>query len=156
VTVAMTAAGPRSWAGSPTDDLGGYVDRAIAVLEAPDMKGPGHSVERHHAVRSIAGEGLDFLEASRRALGGHWEARTPDERARFVALFTALIDTAYLSKVVGYNGERLRYDGESVTGGEAVVKTRVIEKDGDVTPVEFRLIHGADDRWACGMPGSKV
>src|SRR5437762_991004 len=98
VAVVMLTAGPRSWAGSPTDDLRGYVDRAITVLEAPDMKGPGHSVERHHAVRSIAGEGLDFLEASRRALGRHWEARTPDERARFVALFTALIDTAYLSK----------------------------------------------------------
>ena len=147
VTVVILSATSSAWAGSPTDDLRGYVDRVIAVLEASDMKGPGLSAERHHAVRTIAGEGMDFLEASRRALGGHWEGRTPGERAQFVALFTALIDTAYLSKVAGYNGERLRYDGESVNGGDAVVKARVIEKDGDVTPIEFRLIRGIDDRW---------
>jgi phospholipid transport system substrate-binding protein len=143
----LAAAPPAAWAGSPTEDLRGYVDRVIAVLDGPDLKGSALTGDRQRAVRSIASEGLDFTEAARRALGQHWGGRTATERTRFVALFTALIDGAYLSRVAGYNGERLRYDGESVTGDEAVVKTRVLEKDGGVTPLEFRLIRGSDDRW---------
>ena len=134
-------------AGSPTDDLRGYVDRVIAVLDAPDMKGPGFAAQRHGAVRSVANEALDFGEAARRALGSHWDARTPDERTLFVTLFTELIDGAYLTRVAGYKGERLRYDAESVTGNEASVTARVLETDGGVTPIEFRLVRSVDGRW---------
>jgi len=147
VMALILTASTGAWAASPTDDLRGYVDHVIAVLDAPDMKGPGLAAQHHRAVRSVAGEGLDFGEAARRALGSHWEARTPDERTQFVTLFTALIDGAYISRVAGYDGERLRYDTESVTGNDAAVKARVLEKDGGITPIEFRLVHGADGRW---------
>jgi phospholipid transport system substrate-binding protein len=134
-------------AGAPTDALNGYVTRVLAVLDAPGMREPQQAEARHRAVRAIAEEGFDFQEASRRALGASWEARTPAERKRFVELFTALIDAAYFAKVAGYDGERMSYDGESVTGNEAVVTTRVIARDKGVTPVNFRLVKGPDGRW---------
>lgn len=136
-----------AWAGAPTEALHGYVTRVLTVLDAPAMRDPQQVEARHRAVRAIAEEGFDFQEASRRALGTNWEARTPVERARFVELFTALIDGAYLAKVAGYDGERMAYDAETVTGNEAVVTTRVIAKDQGVTPVSFRLVRGADGRW---------
>jgi phospholipid transport system substrate-binding protein len=136
-----------AWAGAPTDALNDYVTRVLTVLDAPGMRDPQQAGARHRAVRAIADEGFDFQEASRRALGANWEGRTPAERARFVELFTALIDGAYFAKVAGYDGERMSYDGESVTGNEALVTTRVIAKSKSVTPVAFRLVKGADGRW---------
>jgi phospholipid transport system substrate-binding protein len=147
MAVVLTVGLVPAWAGAPTDDLRGYVDRAIVVLEKPEMKGSAHAAERLSAVRAIAGEGLDMQAAARHALGAQWEARTPAERARFTELFAALIDGAYLTKVSSYDGEKVAYDSETVTGDDAVVKARVIAKDGDVTPVEFRLIRGAGGRW---------
>jgi phospholipid transport system substrate-binding protein len=137
---------PCAWAASPTDELRGYVDRVLAMLDAPDMQGPARATDRTRAARSLAGQGLDFHEAAKRALGTHWQTRAPDERTQFVTLFTALIDHAYLSTLSGYKGERLRYDTESVTGEEALVKARVLEKDGGVTPIEFQLVRGGDGR----------
>jgi len=134
-------------AASPTDDLRGCVDRVLAVLDAPEMQGPGQATQRFQAARVLALEGLDFNEASRRALGTHWEARTPEERREFVRLFTALIDGAYLMKLSEYNGERLRYENESVMGEQATVMARVLEKSGSVRPIQFWLVHGPDQRW---------
>jgi phospholipid transport system substrate-binding protein len=136
-----------AWAGPPTDELKSYVDRVVAILQDPDMKSPARAGERHRAIQAIANDGLDLTESARRALAPHWDTRTPSEQTRFIELFTALIYSSYLSRVAGYDGERLTYDGESVDGAEASVKTRVIAKDGDVTPVTFRLIQGKDGHW---------
>jgi phospholipid transport system substrate-binding protein len=135
------------WGGQPTDELRSYVDRVITVLETPGMKTPTRAAERHRVIRAIADEGIDFREAARRALGPYWNPRTAEEQARFIALFTELIDGGYLSRVAGYDGEKLAYDAESIDGNEAIVQTRVIAKDGDITPVAFHLVRGADGRW---------
>ncbi len=134
-------------AGPPTDDLKGYIDRVVAILEDPGMKGTTHATERQHAIEAVANEGLDLREAARRTLAQYWDARTPAEQTRFTELFTALIYGSYLVRVAHYNGERVAFDGEAVSGNEAVVKARVIATDGDITPVEFRLVRNGSERW---------
>ena len=62
-------------------------------------------------------------------------------------LFTALIYSAYLTRVAGYSGEHMAWDAETIRGDAASVKARVVAKDGDVTPVEFYLLRGSDGRW---------
>src|SRR5437660_458587 len=90
-------------AGTPIEELRGYVDRVMVVLETPELKPADRNADRHRAVRVIVDEGLDFREAARRTLGAQWDARTPAEQARFVELFTQLIDKAYVAKVKGYD-----------------------------------------------------
>ena len=134
-------------AGQPTDDLKSYIDRVITILEDPAMKGPTHTPERQHAIEVVANDGLDLPEAARRTLAGYWDARTPAEQKKFTELFTALIYGSYLIRVSHYSGERVAFDGESVNGNEAVVRARVIATDGDVTPVEFRLVRNGGEHW---------
>jgi len=136
-----------AWAGAPTDQLRSYVDRVVAVLDDPAMKGAGHAADRQRAVQAVADDGLALGETARRTLGQYWDARTPAEQAQFTDLFTRLIYGSYLTRVAGYDGERVAYDGEAITGGEAIVKARVIAKDGDVTPIEFRLVRDGNARW---------
>lgn len=133
-------------AGAPTDALRGYVDRIFSVLDDPALKAPDRARERQRAVRALAEEALDFRESARRALGTHWAARTPAERVHFVKLFTDLIDHAYLARLT-WDGERLAYDAEAVTGPEAVVKARALSSSGRATPVVFSLARDANQRW---------
>jgi phospholipid transport system substrate-binding protein len=143
--VSVVIAAPAS-AGPPTDVLRTYVDRLLVVMEDPALKMPGHAAERHRAVRALAEKALDFRESARRALGAHWEGRTPTERDRFVWLFAHLIDQAYLTRL-SVDGERIVLDNETVDGMEAVVKGRTLSRSGDSTPVEFHLHQGTDGGW---------
>jgi phospholipid transport system substrate-binding protein len=145
LVVAVVAASP-AWAGAPTDTLRTSIDKIFALLDDPASKGGKATGDRHKALRALAADALDYREAARRALGQHWDARTPDERKYFVQLFTDLIDHAYLGRL-SHDGERVAFDDEVVTGKDAAVKARAIAKSGDVTPVLFTMHQGADNRW---------
>src|SRR5262245_45547493 len=73
-------------AGAPTDQLQPAVEQVIRTLEDPALKGPGKGEERRRALRGVADEIFDWTEMSRRALGRHWQDRTPAEQQEFVEL----------------------------------------------------------------------
>jgi phospholipid transport system substrate-binding protein len=139
VVLAATAAS----AGAPTDQLRQRVDQVIKVLEDPAL---GKAAERHAAVRKIAEDVFDYPDTARRALGPHWNARSPQEREEFVQLFADLLDRAYIGKIELYQGEKVRYVGETADGDQATVKTRIVTKRGSEVPVDYRM-HLTDDRW---------
>jgi phospholipid transport system substrate-binding protein len=136
-------AGPAS-AGAPTEQLRTRVDEVVRVLDDPALK--GNSAERREAVRRIASEVFDYNEMARRALGTHWNARTPQERQEFVTLFSDLLDRSYFSKIDTYQGEKVRYGAETVDGDQATVKTAVVGKDGKEIPIDYRM-HQSSGRW---------
>lgn len=133
-----------AWAGPPTDQLRGHVERVLQVLEDPGLKKDGRERERAAAVRRIAGEAFDLQEIAKRSLGRHWRARTPAEREEFVRLFTDLLERAYLSKLELYADEKVAFVGESVDGDSATVRTRVIGKQGTAIPVDYRMVRQGD------------
>ena len=131
-------------AGPPTDQLKGHVDRVIQVLDDPGLK--AKPAERRAAVRKIAGAIFDYEDTARRALGRHWNARTPQEQQEFVQLFADLLDRAYFARIDQYQGEKVRFTGESITGDEAVVKTRIVTTSRSEIPVDYRM-HASSGRW---------
>jgi phospholipid transport system substrate-binding protein len=135
-----------AWAGPPTDQLHGRIDRVLKVLEDPALKKDSKATERRATLRAIAGEIFDFTEISQRSLGRHWQARTPSERQEFVALFADLLERTYVSKIEGYSGERLVYAGETLDGDQATVRTRIVTKQGTEIPVDYRMFQ-RDGHW---------
>src|SRR5215475_15939640 len=117
---------PRVWAGAPTDQLRGQIDRVIKAVEDPELK--NKPTERRTTIRKIANETFDFEEMSRRALARHWQPRTPAEREEFVKLFADLLERAYVSKIENYGGEKIDYVGESVEGDMGTVNTQIVTK----------------------------
>ena len=98
-------------------------------------------------LRRIAVELFDFDEMARRTLSRHWTSRTRAERAEFVMLFTDLLERSYVGRVEGYTGEKVNYVGESVDGGYAVVRSRIVSPRGRAeTALDYRL-HRRDGRW---------
>ena len=141
----LGAVGP-AWAGAPTDTLREYTDAVQKVLEDPAFKGEDRRNERRAAVRKLAAEAFDVQETARRALGTHWQQRSPAEREEFVQLFADLLEHTYISKVDLYGGERLRFTDERVDGESAVVRAKVVTKQGTEVPIEGRM-HKRGERW---------
>ncbi len=141
--VVMVLSAPAySWAGPPTDQLRAYTDHVLKVLENPALTLP----ERRVAVRQIASEVFDVSETARRALGVHWQQRTPVEREEFVRLFANFLEQTYISRIDEYGGERITYVGEQIDGDRAIVRARIVTKKGTEVPIESRLLQ-KEGRW---------
>jgi phospholipid transport system substrate-binding protein len=133
-------------AGVPTDTVREYTDAVVRVLEDPALKVDDRRAERRAAVRKIAIDIFDVQETARRALGPHWQQRSPQEREEFVQLFADLLERTYINKIDLFGGEKLRFTDEKVDGDHAVVRGKVITKQGTEVPVEARMINRTG-RW---------
>jgi phospholipid transport system substrate-binding protein len=146
VVAAILAGGAPARAGAPTDQLKGRIDRVLRVLEDPALK-DGRLGERRTVIRRIAYETFDFRETSQRSLARHWQGRTSEERDEFVRLFADLLERSYIGKIELYSGgEKIQYLGDTIDGDQAVVRTRIVTRQGTEVPVEYRM-HRAGERW---------
>ena len=136
VTIFGSVSGAR--ADAPTEALRQSVDQVIHVLEQPG----DHRAE----VRKIANGIFDFQETARRALGRHWAQRTPQEQKEFTQLFADLLEKSYLGKIELYHGEKVAWNGDSVNGEDATVRTKILTKQGTEIPVDYRM-RQKDGRW---------
>src|SRR6266508_3852180 len=143
--VAAPATGPREVVQSA-------VSRVVLAIERADTESdpaPASRLamqQRRLEVRRIATDLFDFDEISRRALSRHWTARSPEEQAEFVRLFTDLLERTYLGRIESYSGEKIVYMGETVDGPFATVRSKVVTRRRGETPLDYRL-HLRDGRW---------
>ena len=124
------------WAGPPTEQLRTYTDQVVKILQNPSMTLP----ERREAVRHLAEEVFDVTETAKRALGQHWQQRTPAEQDEFVKLFANLLEQTYISRIDEFGGERLTYVSEQIDGDRAIVRAKITTKNGTDVPVESRVL----------------
>ena len=146
LTLAM-AAGQQAWAGAPTEQLRTQIDRVIKVLENPEMAKEARMVERRTMIRRVANDIFDFSETTRRSLGPHWHARTPQEREEVTRLYADLLERSYIGKIEMYSGEKIQFLGDTVDGDQATVRTRLVIKQGTDIPVDYRMHRVPGDRW---------
>jgi phospholipid transport system substrate-binding protein len=147
VAVLMLGDVSSALAGVPTDTVRDYTDAVVRVLEDPGLKVEDRRAERRAAVRKIAIDIFDVQETARRALGQHWQQRSPQERDEFVQLFADLLERTYINKIDLFGGEKLRFTEEKIDGEHAVVRAKVITKQGTEVPVEARMINRSGNRW---------
>jgi phospholipid transport system substrate-binding protein len=142
VAVLVLGSAPDAWAGQPTEQLRAYTDQVLKVLKDPALSLP----ERREAVKHLAEEVFEVSETAKRALGQHWLQRTPAEREEFVKLFANLLEQTYIARIGEFGGEKLRYVGEQIDGDRAIVRARIMTKNGTEVPVESRLLQ-KETRW---------
>jgi len=147
VAVLMLGGVSSALAGVPTDTVRDYTDAVVRVLEDPSLKVEDRRAERRAAVRKIAIDIFDVQETARRALGPHWQQRSAQERDEFVQLFADLLERTYINKIDLFGGEKLRFTEEKIDGEHAVVRAKVITKQGTEVPVEARMINRSGNRW---------
>jgi phospholipid transport system substrate-binding protein len=136
----------RAWAGAPTDQLRAQIDRAVKILEDPELKKDGRQRDRRGAVRQVANDIFDFSETAKRSLARHWTPRTQAERDEFVGLFSDLLERSYISKIELYGGEKIQFVGEAIEGEGAVVRTKLVTKQGTEIPIDYRMLRRGE-KW---------
>jgi phospholipid transport system substrate-binding protein len=147
VSLPLVLASPqRAWAGAPTDQLRTQIDRAVKILEDPELKKDGRQRDRRKAVRQVASDIFDFSETAKRSLARHWSPRTQAEKDEFVGLFTDLLERSYISKIELYGGEQIHFLGETIEGEGAVVRTKLVTKQGTEIPIDYRMLKRGD-KW---------
>jgi phospholipid transport system substrate-binding protein len=133
---------PVAWAGPPTDTVREYTEAVQKVLDDPALR----KEDRRASVRKIAAEAFDVNESARRALGLHWQKRSEAEREEFVQLFGELLERTYIAQIDLYGGERLRFTEEKLDGNLAIVRAKLVTKQGTEVPVEARM-NRKGERW---------
>ena len=134
-----------AWAGPPTDQLREGIEHVVKTLRDPELRGDKKTDARRAAISQLADKIFDFTETAKRALRQHWAERTPAEREDFVRLFTELVRRTYISKVDQYDSE-MTFQGDTVDGDEAIVRTTLILSKGGEMPLNYRM-HQVRDRW---------
>lgn len=135
-----------AWPASPTEQLRPALEEVIRILDDPSLKPESQARERQTRVRAAVIDLIDFPEMARRSLGLHWRSLNEREREEFVGLFRELLEHTYVPKIALYQGERVRFVGESIDGDLATVQGFVVTRSHKEVPFAYRL-RQRDGRW---------
>ena len=138
----LKAAGDQT---GPLDLVKASVSRVLAIVQAPHVARDGGP--RRAEIRRVAQRLFDFDEMSRLTLARHWKDRSVQEQEEFVRLFTDLLERSYLTTIENYAGEKITFQGESISGPYAQVRSRITTDRRMETSIEYRLLE-RDARWA--------
>ena len=126
----------------PLDLVKTSVTRALAITQSQ-----ADVAQQRVEIRQVGEALFDFNEMSRRALAQHWTDRSPQEQAEFVRLFTDLLERSYLTAMGNRRSGTVTFQGESIEGSSARVRSRFVTERGAETPIEYRLLQSGG-RWA--------
>ena len=131
-------------AGAPLDALQATGQKVRILLSDTELKKPEHVSDRRNQLVAIIGERFSCEEMSRRSLGEEWATLTEGEQLEFVGLFRTLLAKSYMSKIEGYAGEPIRYLGERIANGYAVVRAQVSASKNEFL-LDFRMVEKAGE-----------
>ena len=119
-------------AGPAQDTLRVSVDQVLNILNTDKAGTPGRTEKLDAVLRGI----FDQEELSRLTLAAHWQAFSPEQKTRFTAAFSKLLEHIYLRRIETYTNERVEYLGESSLGeGRAEVSTKIVSSDKQISVV---------------------
>ena len=119
----------------PTEQLRGTIDRIIETLRDKSLPRDQMLSKVSVLVRSK----FDFWAMSQRTLAVNWNRATPEQRQRFVALFSQLLEDTYRERIGSYTyqNEYVKYVSEKVEGTRGEVHTLVVANN--EIPVTYRV-----------------
>jgi phospholipid transport system substrate-binding protein len=146
VSVALLVAPGPSFAGEPTDQVRGAIDRVLEILKKKDLQAKERKLERRTLLREEISKAFDFDEMAKRSLGPAWRQRTPEERKEYVGLFRQVLENSYLGKVEAYQGEKIKYVKDTMEEGRfATVETLIVTAKGQEIPLNYRMMKEASN-----------
>lgn len=124
---------------SPKEEVRLTVDEIMRILNDKSV----HAEERNKKLEELIRDRFDFPVMSQWILGVHWRKATPQQRDRFVTLFTDLLEANYKDRIAEYadqyTDEKVDYKGEQIKGNYAMVDTFVVTKDKRI-PISYKLV----------------
>jgi phospholipid transport system substrate-binding protein len=138
-------AGPTAGRSGPLHVVTSSISRVLTIvrLQPADATESG---KQQADIRQAAVELFDFDEMSRRLLGQRWMDASPQEQQDFMVLITELLQGAYLNTIGNYPLATITFQGETISGSYAQVKSRMSVGKGEIA-IEYRLLE-RNGQWA--------
>jgi phospholipid transport system substrate-binding protein len=134
-------------AAGPQDRVQQTLAAVSGVLHDPKLEGADGQAERKRQVRTIIYDTFYFDEMARESLGPTWGRLTPAQQEEFVRLFGNLFENSYNRLVLRFLGDRqATFEGESIEGDHAVVRTTLRGGQEEQLSVEYHLV-AKQGRW---------
>jgi len=128
-------------AGTPTEQIQSAVEKVTTILRDPKIQTEAKRKELRQAIYPK----FDFAEMAKRSLGSHWQRRSREEQQEFVKLFTDLMESAYMSTLESYQGEKVVIGNEKRDKDFAEVNTKIFTTKGEEFSVSYKLQQAGDD-----------
>jgi len=126
-------------AATPTEQVRTEVDHIIDLLKDKKID----TANRNKQITDLIRSRFDFQTMSQWILGINWRKATPEQRERFLDLFTQLLEATYQGRIEAYieeyTDEHVKYVGEQIRQGKALVETLVVTKSQEI-PVNYKLL----------------
>mgnify|MGYP001576514188 FL=1 len=129
------------WAGEAANLLMTTVDKGLAVLKDPALKGNDKVQERRQKLWEEISFIFHFEEMAKRSLGVYWKDRSAEEKKGFVELFTEILKESYIGKTDTYSGEKVALVSDKMDGKYACVQTKLVTNKGTDVSVEYRMLN---------------
>jgi phospholipid transport system substrate-binding protein len=120
---------------SPREQVKQTVDQVLEVLRNKAISGQSRRETLSRLIRAR----FNFTIMSQRTLGKSWKEADAQQQARFVALFSDLLEASYISRIEAYSDETVSYLGERVEGELAEIDTSIHSGNIDI-PISYRLV----------------
>lgn len=124
---------------TPKSQVQTTVDQVIEVLRDKQLQGE----PRRKMLSQLIRARFDFTIMSQRTLGKYWKSATPAEQARFVELFSDLLEASYIGRIEAYSDETVNYGEEKIEEDRAEVATQV-NSGGTHIPINYRMVQQGD------------
>ena len=126
---------------SPIEQLKRSVNEVLDVLRDKSQTGQPRREKLSKLIRAR----FDFNIMSQRTLGKYWKDATPQDQARFIALYSDLLEASYIGRIEAYTDETVHFTAERIDGDSADVDSYVHAGNVDI-PINYRLVL-AKDQW---------
>lgn len=126
-------------AGETTELIRAAIDQGVQILQASHLDVKKDRPKIIQRLREIVYPLFDFKEMAKRSLGSHWRGLTAKQQEEFSSLFKGLLEKSYAEKIDLYDGQKVTYTQETVDKDFAQVDTKVVGKNGESFPVNYRL-----------------
>ena len=119
---------------SPMTRVQETVDAVLEVLRDAER-----DVEtKKRDIRAVIGQRFDYRAMAQSTLAQNWRTASEQEQARFVTLYSKLLEDTYLVMVEEYTNERVDYRNENVRNERTAQVDTVILASGKEIPVSYR------------------
>jgi len=89
---------------------------------------------------------LDFM--AEKIAGRHWKSMSPEERAQLVDTFSRYTIANYAGRFSGWSGQEFKRLGEEPSArGTVLVRTELMNPDGEDVQLDYRLRHTEENGW---------
>jgi phospholipid transport system substrate-binding protein len=127
----------------PSEQTRIAADQIIALLQDRALD----HAERNRRITELVRDNFDFTSMAQAVLGTHWRNASPEQRQRFIELFSELLEATYRGRLEAYTaeyaGEQVQYVQETLKGDRAQVDTIVVTKTARI-PISYRMIKNSD------------